>query len=339
MRSAVFPALLVISFLVFSGCDPLSDRAASNAVSSPATEAAAAPAQAPLVPEQIATVAGLPIEAQFSDEELAEILASFKVAGPDIAVDPSRGERLDCKNCYLLLKGRLLTPPFYLTRENNRLYVNGYQVFPDNTPSFGNKGSAKSIEQRKSEYRLKILPNPDEGNVVCGESWNKAGDIISAAMDLENGEKMERYIRNEFKKNKIKLIELENCDPELVEVIILPYTCKRANAYGAEGPISKKNGKRPKEQTTVPSKEPDPLDSCLALIHRGLQDGNVFYPLLHSSSSFGSFNSYAVDGDFLPRLNAIFKDNVDPRVKLYRLQLLLSDAIGSRYLLANYQPK
>ena len=126
MKSTILPVLLAISFLVFSGCDPLSERAAGNAASSSAPEIASAPDQVPTAPEQIATVAGLPIEAQFSDEEMAEILASFMVAGPDIPVDPSRSERLDCRNCYLLLKGRLLAPPFYLARENDKLYLNGY---------------------------------------------------------------------------------------------------------------------------------------------------------------------------------------------------------------------
>lgn len=330
MKLTILPVLLAISFLVFSGCDPLSDRAAGHAVSSPAPETAAAPERAPSAPEQIATVAGLPIEAQFSDEELAEILATFKVAEPDIAVDPSRGERLDCKNCYLLLKGRLLTPPFYLTRENDKLYVNGYQVFPDNTPSFGNKGSAKSIEQKMPQ--LNNYHDPDEGNEVCEESENKIEIIIDAAFKFKNKKRMEHYIRSEFKKNKIKLIELKKCDQTLVQVVTQAYTCKEPSEYGAEGPAAADSG-----LNAIQQRMPEPIELCAGLFHRGLRDGNVFYPLLFSTYSYGSFNSYAVNGDFLPRLKAIFKDNVDPRVKLYRLQLLLSDAIGSRYLLANYR--
>ena len=76
-----------------------------------------------------AAVAALPPRFQLSEEKVANIRRVYKVK-PDISVNPSKSEKIDCKNCAVIVIGAILYPPFYFTKTEHETYINGYRFWP-----------------------------------------------------------------------------------------------------------------------------------------------------------------------------------------------------------------
>ena len=72
------------------------------------------------------SVEDIPEQFRLTLEEVARIKQFYKVK-PDITVDPSKSERIDCVNCAVIVNGIILYPPFYLTKTKYKIFINGYQ--------------------------------------------------------------------------------------------------------------------------------------------------------------------------------------------------------------------
>lgn len=341
MKTFGLPALLLTFIVTFAACGAMQDDSPGDQAASPppaAIPVAAGNNPAPhaprgLPPEEIKTVDQLPPDAQFSDEEMTIILSSFKVAGPDIAVDANQSERIDCANCYLLFKGKLLEPPFYLTRREGKLFVNGYQVTPFVTPNFGDRGAAKKKSVPAKNHKT---GQSGEESEKCLKVQVTAREIVDTAFRSMPAGEREMYILKEFARHNIKIDSLRVTKSGSITCRYKEKSCKFSytNMRRTETPLTEdgiyrifKEGGRSDSQR---------LDDCSAMLRDGLRDGFVFFPIMYSGTPCKSFNSYAVAGDFLPRLNSLLHDSIDPNVKLHRLRLL-TDSLGSRYLLANSQ--
>ncbi len=250
----------------------------------------------------------LPATYRLSDEEIANILRDYKFSGPDIPVDPSRSERIDCKRCAMILYGIILYPPFYITTVGQTMYVNGYQLVPRKT--------FQQIDYLKpsTEEQKKYLQEMEKRDAIDDPHESAALEIASQAL---NERRDERWVREQCAQRNVT-VKSVMIDQDHVEI---EYFRPAAGVYATTWAM---NGGGP---APTPSGQ-DPSDPHNNLSYRSLKkrltDGNLYVA-----------NGNVKNIEVLDTILVILRSDVDDRVKLYQLQKTLSDRESARGLLAN----
>ena len=264
-------------------------------------------------------VAALPEWAQLSDEEIANIRRVYFNVPPDIAVDRSKSERVDCVNCAVIVYGHILRPPFYLTKTDKAIYINGYQWSP--TKPFPEIWDKRKLDFAETEMkRVRVIK--EKCRTVDHAASRRAFQIATEAADDRHNEK---WIRKALANDRIPIEKvIIGTDGSVDIYFTLPCSGsprgvlagrKRSQEWAmAAGSGRTNDGNNSSNNNQYTS------------LRASIRDGR----LVIATTYFGPMED-------LNWIISLLDSNADDRTKLYRLEQKILSADSARALFANQQ--